>query len=126
MDVLQSPWNHATVRLTMLTRNFSFGYPSASAGLIELDPSEPVIIVNFVTQLVSLEENGPDGKPKVLEQEPDAKRMRLGTFTGDVQHSKVCGRDSEEVAPHSRVEDSSIGRAARRTERPAVERTGWW
>ena len=43
-------------------------------GLIELDPHEPVIIVNFVTQTVDTNQTGPDGKPLVLEAVPDAKR----------------------------------------------------
>jgi hypothetical protein len=44
------------------------------AGLIELDPLEPVIIVNFVTQTFDPAHLGEDGKPIIIESVADAKR----------------------------------------------------
>ena len=80
---------------------------SAAAGLIELDPSEPVIIVNFVTQTVDLTRNGDDGKPAVLDSEPGAKRLRIGKFHAGSSAEKFasalqtsCNLIHESKIPH--------------------------
>lgn len=50
-------------------------------GAIELDPEEPVIIVNFDTLELDTTKTDSEGNPVVVSRKSEAKRMRLKTFT---------------------------------------------
>jgi hypothetical protein len=72
---------------------FPAGNPYCSCkppGVIELDPTEPVIIVNFLKVTVDLSQNGEDGKPLVVESQADAKRLRVGKFHANSDAAKFA------------------------------------
>ena len=43
-------------------------------GLIELDPKEPVIVVNIATFWLDQSQTTPEGQPKVVQQKTSQKR----------------------------------------------------
>ena len=59
-------------------------------GLIELDPEQPTIIVNVVTQLIDPASLDSDGKPSVVSSHAEQRRFKLKSFTPSSNTAKFA------------------------------------